>query len=120
MPDIHHRLRVSAPPADVFRALTSEDGVGAWREALLIRVVDRQEGARIVWRCEDGPPDWIGTDIGFELQRDGDETIVRFRHGRFREANDAMADCSTAWARTLMSLKSWVETPEPEDVLVGI
>lgn len=116
MAEIHHRLRVHAPVQDVFRALTTDDALGAWRSSLAVRVLDRIEDTRMAWRCEDGPPDWVGTVIAFELLREADDTIVRFRHARFREANDAMAECSTAWARTLMQMKSWVETPDAEDV----
>ena len=121
MPDILHRLRVNAPAADVFRAITDRGLLGApsWT-AIDMSVVDVEEGARITWRCIGGPAEWIGTDITFDLEPDDGSTVLRFGHRHWREANDAMAECATKWAGVLFNLKSWVETPEPDDVMIGV
>jgi hypothetical protein len=70
----------------------------------------------------DGPADWIGTKVGFDLACDGDWTIVLFRHRGWKEPIEFMHHCSTKWAIYLMSLKSLVETgtgkPYPDEVKI--
>ena len=38
----------------------------------------RPSGCR--WEVVDGPPEWIGTHVEFDLPQDGDFTIVLFKH----------------------------------------
>jgi uncharacterized protein YndB with AHSA1/START domain len=140
MADILHTVSVHATPEEIFRALTASCGLRAgWaRESgtnprgsslaefrfgdtlVTMRVADLQDDARVSWKCVDGPPDWIGTVVSFELAPDGrgDETIVRFRHRNWREPTDFMGLCSAKWAKILFALKSLVETPEPDDVYI--
>jgi uncharacterized protein YndB with AHSA1/START domain len=144
MPDILHRIGVkSSSPAAVYRALATTEGLSAWwtndtegdsRPGGLIRfrfgppggfdmkVLDLQDGRRVLWEVVDGPQEWIGTRVSFELQEDGDYTIVLFRHQGWQEAGVLMHHCSTKWATFLMSLKSLLETgagaPHPHDVKI--
>jgi hypothetical protein len=71
----------------------------------------------------EGPPDWIGTTVSFELQRDDAFTTVLFKHQGWKEPVELMHHCSTKWALFLMSIKSLLETgkgaPFPEDVHIG-
>ena len=78
------------------------------------------------WEVVDGPAEWIGTRIRFDLKRDGERTIILFRHEGWREPVEFMHHCSTKWATFLMSLKSLkslVETGQgqsaPYDVKVS-
>lgn len=120
MADILHRLRVNAPPADVFRTLVDQDFLrGALHEIALAPVVARP-GAMLAWRCVDGPAEWVGTEISFELQPCSGGTIVRFSHRHWRTPSDVMAECATAWARVLLRLEAWLAMPEPDDVAIGI
>ncbi len=70
----------------------------------------------------DGPSEWIGTTITFDLTHDGEWTIVMFSHAGWREPVEFMHHCSTKWARFLLSLKSLTETgqgaPHPNDVQI--
>src|SRR6266542_3882467 len=74
------------------------------------------------WRCTDGPPEWIGTDITFELSRQDDQTIIIFGHRNWREAVEFMAHCSMKWAVFLLSLREYVETGKgkqsPDDLKI--
>jgi uncharacterized protein YndB with AHSA1/START domain len=116
MADILHRLHVAAPPSEVFRALVEHDLLGrAWGHVVL----HAEPGARLAWRCVDGPTEWLGTEITFELQPYGGGTIVRFGHRHWRAPTDTMAECATRWAHVLFQLKSWVETPEADDLHAG-
>lgn len=120
MADILHRLRLSAPPADVFRALADDDFLRSFWDAVQVVPIDTTLGERLAWRCIDGPAEWVGTEIAFELQPCPGGTLVRFSHRRWRAPTDVMAECATTWARVLLRLAAWVETPEPEDVAVGM
>ena len=64
----------------------------------------------MLWEVVDGPAEWIGTTIDFDLNQDGEYTIVLFAHAGWREPVEFMHHCSTKWAMFLLSLKSLVET----------
>jgi hypothetical protein len=121
MADIFHCLRMTASTDDVLRAVTEQELLRPWwgkSDRLAVRCLSIADdaGPGVAWRCVDGPPEWIGTDIVFALAQDGRETVVRFAHRNWREANDAFARCTTKWARILMALKSRVETAEADDL----
>jgi hypothetical protein len=121
MADIFHCLRMNASPDDVFRAVTEDELRRPWwasDNGLDVRCVEIADGSTVVWRCFDGPPGWVGTDIVFAFASEGRETIVRFAHKNWRETSDAFAQCTTKWGRVLMALKSRVETPEADDLRV--
>src|SRR5262249_44478633 len=126
MADIVHRVQMKAGRAEIFAALAAKASCARNAIAELrldtvvakMEVAEVNEGARVVWRCVDGPADWIGTDVAFDLAAEGEETVVRFRHRNWRETTDFMGHCSTKWAFMLFDLKSRVETPEPDDLYV--
>jgi len=77
----------------------------------------------VQWRVIDGPPEWIGTTVEWELRQDGDWTIVLFAHRGWAEPVEFMHHCSTKWGSFLMSLKSMAEigegAPAPRDVVIS-
>jgi hypothetical protein len=87
-----------------------------------MKVLENEPADRVRWEVVDGPEEWIGTRVSFELEQDGDHTIVLFRHEGWKEPVEFMHHCSTKWAVFLMSLKSLVETgtgaPHPYDVKI--
>ena len=142
MVDILHRVGLTAAPDEVYEALTTVEGLAGWwttdtigdGEGTLqfrfpgvggfdMKVLDLQPGRRVQWEVVDGPPEWVGTTVTFDLSRDGDWTIVLFAHAGWREPVEFMNHCSTKWATFLMSLKSMVETgagaPHPHDVQIS-
>ena len=74
------------------------------------------------WEVVDGPEEWVGTRISWDLRTEGDFTIVVFAHQGWREPVEFMHHCSTKWAVFLLSLKSLVETgkgaPYPDDLKI--
>jgi len=150
MVDILHRVGATVSPAEVYAALTTTDGLAGWwtedtkaegdagEVGGIIRfrfagapepagfdmlVCDLRPGERVLWEVVDGPEEWIGTEVVFELSQEEDFTIVMFAHTGWREAVPFMNHCSTKWATFLMSLKQLVETgsgqPAPHDVQVS-
>ena len=145
MADILHRVGVkTSAPAKVYQALTTVEGLAGWWTqdtkgtsdiggVLAFRfppvggfdmeVLELQPLQRVVWRVVDGPAEWIGTTINWDLRHDGDYTIVLFKHQGWKEPVEFMHHCSTKWATFLLSLKSLVETgegaPAPRDAQIS-
>jgi uncharacterized protein YndB with AHSA1/START domain len=148
MVDILHRVGIKAPLDEVYKALATRAGLAGWwttstqeeskvggllkfrfssdgREigGFDMEVLELQVGRRVLWQVLDGPAEWIGTRISFEIRQEGDYSIVLFKHQGWQEAVEFMHHCSTKWAIFLMSLKSLAETgkgqPSPGDVRIG-
>lgn len=88
-----------------------------------MKVLETEPGRRVLWEVIDGPEEWIGTRVRFNLEQEDDFTIVLFRHEGWREPVEFMYHCSTKWATFLMSLKAVLETgrgePAPHDVRIS-
>jgi uncharacterized protein YndB with AHSA1/START domain len=144
MVDILHRIGVEGSSTDaVYEALTTIEGLAGWwatdtsgdpsLDGVIafrfapggfdMAVRELVPGKLVRWEVVDGPDEWIGTEIAFELHQEGDFAIVLFEHRGWREPVEFMYHCSTKWAMFLMSLKELLETgtgrPEPDDVKVS-
>jgi hypothetical protein len=118
MPDIHHRLVMNGSQEEVFAALTEAVVALTAEVGALVRTLAFDRNAHVVWRCVDGPDDWVGTEIAIEISGEQEGTVVRFVHRNWRAATDALASCATRWARVLLGLQSFVAFPEPDDTMV--
>lgn len=144
MANILHRIGIrSASPENVYRALTTQNGLAGWWTnntfgegdavgnvvefrfeggAIDIAITEIQPPDYLLWKVKAGPEEWIGTSIRWELKQDGDYIIVIFKHLDWREPVEFMHHCSTKWAIFLMSLKSLIETgkgnPDPFDIKI--
>ncbi|RAG87334.1 SRPBCC domain-containing protein [Streptacidiphilus pinicola] len=140
MADILHRIGAVSSPESVYAALTEVDGLAAWWtedttdvDGVLrfrfpvggfdMKVLDTRPGELVLWEVVDGPEEWIGTRIRFDLKQHDEWTIVLFRHEGWREPVEFMYHCSTKWASFLLSLKQLLETgkgdPAPRDVRIS-
>jgi uncharacterized protein YndB with AHSA1/START domain len=133
----------SASVDDVYAALTTLEGLSGWWATdttghpdvggtLAFRfgpggfdmvVRELTPGKGVVWEVTDGPAEWIGTTVRWDLKQDGDYAIVLFAHQGWREPVEFMYHCSTKWATFLVSLKQLVETgtgaPDPHDLQIS-
>jgi uncharacterized protein YndB with AHSA1/START domain len=148
MVDILHRIGIKSPVAQVYNALTSSEGLAHWwteevlgdcrvggkiefrfrtksgellgKMVMEVQELNAQKDVR--WRCIEGPVEWIGTDITFQLSEQDNQTIVLFGHRNWREAVEATYHCSMKWATFLLSLREYVETgkgkPSPHDLKI--
>jgi uncharacterized protein YndB with AHSA1/START domain len=140
--DILHRIGIQSPPSAVYQALTTCRGLSDWWTndtngepglggvvqfrfplgGFDMKVIELDPEKRVLWSVVDGPKEWIGTTISWELRQENDYTLVLFKHQGWREPVEFMHHCSTKWAVFLMSLKSFVETgkgaPSPNDVKI--
>jgi uncharacterized protein YndB with AHSA1/START domain len=95
---------------------------GSPKPAAVMEVAELSPDDRVQWRCVEGPPEWVGTTITFDLTESGGETVLLFTHADWREPVEFMHHCSTKWGTFLMSLKALLETgqaaPFPNDVKI--
>jgi uncharacterized protein YndB with AHSA1/START domain len=143
MVDILHKVGIEkSSVAGAYKALTTCEGLSAWwatgttgdsdkvggviqfrfgdRGGFDMKVLGLQPGKRVLWQVVDGPAEWVGTTIGFDLRQEGDWTLIFFKHQGWKEPVEFMHHCSTKWGVFLVSLKSLLETgkgaPYPDDL----
>jgi uncharacterized protein YndB with AHSA1/START domain len=141
MPDILHKVGIKSTSLDsVYNALARIDGLSSWWTTTTrgeskvggelqfrfggggfdMKVLELEPGKRVLWQVVDGPEEWIGTKISFDLSQNGDWTVVLFKHQGWKAPVEFMHHCSTKWAVFLLSLKSLQETgkgdPWPNEI----
>jgi len=130
MAEIRHMLLIDAPADAVYRALTEQEELAGWwtvqalaepkvdtiadfkfgdRYHTAMRVAMLEPHAKVEWECVAGDEEWIGTRVRFDLEAEGDQTLMRFFHSGWREATDFFASCNYNWGYYLSSLKSYCE-----------
>lgn len=106
MVHIKHRIGIKAPVNKVYQAVSTLEGIAGWwtldtkgtsavgqTMALLfhspegkeigimqIELKDLQPDKKVHWYCRDGPAEWIGTEVTFDLSQQDGYTIVLFSH----------------------------------------
>jgi uncharacterized protein YndB with AHSA1/START domain len=148
MVNIIHRIGIKSPAAQVYKALSTIDGLSHWwtdevageemmggkikftfrtetgevKGEMIMEVKDLQPEKNVRWVCTEGPKEWIGTDITFDLSQHDGQTIIIFGHRNWQEEVDFKAHCSMKWAVFLLSLREYVETgkgkPSPHDLKI--
>ena len=144
MVDILHKVGIkSASPDAVYKALTTCQGLSAWwthdtqgdnREGGVLRfrfgerggfdmkVLELFPGRQVLWQGIDGPEEWVGTKVSFDLRQEDGWTLIFFQHRGWKEPVEFMYHCSTKWGVFLLSLKSLIETgngaPYPNDLKI--
>jgi uncharacterized protein YndB with AHSA1/START domain len=143
--DILHKVGIRSSTQDVYRALTTLQGLAGWwtndtrgrpdlggviefhfgtRGFFKVKVLELEPSKRVIWQVIEGPEEWVGSKISFDLSQDGDEATVFFKQQGWKEQSEFMHHCTTKWAMFLMSLKALVETgkgtPFPDDVRISV
>ena len=141
MVDILHKVGIkSSSPNAAYKALTRREGLAGWwttdtqgdskvggvlkfrfgSGGFDMKVNALDPGKHVLWQVVDGPEEWVGTKISFDLEREGDWTIILFKHQGWKEPVEFMHHCSTKWGVFLLSLKSLLEagkgTPWPNEI----
>lgn len=148
MIDIIHRIGIKTPENQVYKALTTLEGLSNWWTEevkgdekiggkiefyfrtkagdligkMVMEVKELSDSKKVRWRCIEGPEEWIGTDITYELSVADNQTIVLFGHRNWKEAVEMTSHCSMKWAVFLLSLREYLETgkgkPSPNDLKI--
>jgi uncharacterized protein YndB with AHSA1/START domain len=145
MPDIRHRVGIAAPQGHVYQMLSTQAGLarfwttevhgdsemggklsfffGRPEPSAVMEVAELSPERRVQWRCVEGPSEWVGTTVTFDLKENGGETVLLFTHADWREAVEFMHHCSTKWATVLLGLRSGLEggtfTSFPDDTKIS-
>ena len=127
------RVPVEAEPKAIYDALATNEGVTGWWSnhtegpdgvgstlkvafpdapiTFDFEVLEETPGERVAWRCLAGPPEWVGTDVAFDIQTDAeDNTGVLFSHEGWATTAESFPFIAYSWAQILPRLKSLAET----------
>ncbi len=128
--NILHKVGIEhTSQGSVYRALSTIEGLSGWwtettqddpkvggiiqfrfdAGGINMRVRELERYRRVVWEVAEGPREWQGTTVSFDLQQKEGWTMVYFKHEGWTEAAEFMHHCSTKWAIFLLSLKSMME-----------
>lgn len=148
MVNIIHRVGIKAPQQKVYEALATIEGISGWwtqdttgesevGKTIVVKfhspqgneigfmdmeVQDLEPGKKVRWKFTEGPKEWIGTEVVFELHQEENYTIVLFHHLHWAEEVEFKAHCSMKWAVFMLSLKELVEKgkgkPAPYDIKI--
>jgi hypothetical protein len=86
------------------------------------KITELDPGKRVVWHVLDAylsftqdKTEWNGTDITFDISKDGDQTEVRFTHVGLVPQFECFHDCSDAWGSYIKgSLRNLITTGKGE------
>ena len=88
MASIKHLFHINTPKRKVYNALTTIDDLSKWWTVQTsgetnvggglefrfgemgykkMKIIELKPGELVKWECIDGPPDWIGTTLSFQL-----------------------------------------------------
>jgi len=130
MPDIVHQLTIATDARAIRTAVTTEDGLAAFwtdqvraeptvgskawfgfgpnAEVQFTFEVAAIDDDHIAWKCIDGPDEWVGTTVTWQLTPGDGGTTVRFEHKGWRSADGELGQCSFVWAQILHRLEGYV------------
>ena len=147
MADIIHRIGIKAPEEKVYKGISTLDGLRHWwtenvqgeeqvggkieftfrsktgeLKGQMSMKVEELKAKSIRWKCIEGPEEWIGTEVTFELSQQDDQTIILFGHRKWKKPVEFMSHCSMKWATFLLSLRDYIQTgkgkPSPDDLKI--
>jgi uncharacterized protein YndB with AHSA1/START domain len=131
MAGIKHNVIITAPPAQVFAAVTEQAGLAAWwtpetiAQPELGAILEFKFGKRyhnkmelialepdrfVKWKCIKGDAEWVSTILTFNLTEKNGQTLLRFTHGEWEAETDFFATCNYHWGYYMRSLKLYCET----------
>jgi hypothetical protein len=138
MGDVLFTFDVDATPDVVRRALTTSEGIASfWTdkasvptdlgETLMLGfpdapapfdlVLSQADDKMITWRTVTFPPQWVGTEVRWEISAGDGASTVTFRHGTFADETE-QGRVAFVWGQVMVQLKRYAETGAPAPVFV--
>jgi uncharacterized protein YndB with AHSA1/START domain len=133
--DIVHVVEIKTTPDRLYEAVTTQQGLTGWWTRSVkaepkvgavnefgfghgmdfkLRVEALDAARHVEWSSVQGPPDWTGTRIKFDIMPATDGATLRFTHGGFQSTGGGFGVYSYSWAQFLRSLKLLCETGKGE------
>ncbi|CAH0164726.1 SRPBCC domain-containing protein [Microbacterium sp. Bi128] len=120
MPELRHRIRISAPLDPVWSALTTAQGLQAWwapdvevddvgghvsvkagSANFVWSAKNNGESGIVEWTCLEGPGSSPGSVVTFAVAADDDDhTVVTLVHEGWTEDDPNIEACNTRWGGT--------------------
>ncbi len=131
MNNILHHISIKSSKDEIFRAITSTEGLNSWwtlksqGEAKLgssyqfyfnddydwqAEIVEIEAPNKIVWRMTKADEDWTGTTLSFLLDERKDHVVLEFEHLGWPNLNEHFRRSNTCWAILFDGLRKYVET----------
>jgi uncharacterized protein YndB with AHSA1/START domain len=131
---IKHLFHINAKRADVFKAISTIDGLAKWwttktsgsadKGGIIqfrfgdvgpdMEVTEIKKDESITWKCVASPHGWVGNTLTINLDENEGKTRVRFSHDGFSQQDDFYAICSFTWGRYMESLRQLCQTGKGE------
>ena len=126
---IFQSISIKALADDIFKAFTSKERLKGWWVKDLKRqrnnnvLVEFEFGATTVWmsmtvdrpswvirwECIEGPKEWVGSTLTFEIVPAGEEAVLHLWHTGLKGSPDFYGRCNCTWGHYLYGLKLLVE-----------
>ena len=134
MPDIRLLLFINSTPEKIYNAITTQKGIASWWSEhnnakpqtgtvyrisfggdyyKEIKVAELVRGERVVWEILDATPEWLNTEVTFDISVGYESAELRFSHTGWKNQTDMFAQCSYHWAIYLGNLKTYLQTNKP-------
>jgi len=136
MAELKHQIPINAPPAKVYAAIATEAGLKGWwtadtkaeekvggkaefgfdKRGMVFRmsVDELAEGKGVVMSCHGDHPEWDGTILTWTIERNDDQTILRFVHSGWKSMTGFCASCNSMWGNLMFRLKRYAESGKPD------
>ena len=142
MADIYHQVGVKADTTDVYRALTTLNGLSNWwthttggnsegdilsfhfgEHTVEMTIIQLVPDSKVRWKCTVDSGEWKNTYVTFELVQTPEQVFINFAHTGWAAQTELCTHCNTKWAVFLLSLKDYLERgkgkPFPHDIHIN-
>lgn len=130
MATIAHLFHIDAPLEKVFKLITTIEGFKNWWTQhtsggerigevvhfrftpgafIDLKLDENNQVDFVKWTCVDAHPEWIGTQISFQLSEKEGKTEVQFHHSGWESQTPFFANCNFSWGKYLLSLRDYCE-----------
>ena len=132
MTNIYHDIEINASAAEIYKMITTADGLNSWWTVASsselkpggqfrfyfsdlydwqAKVILIETDKKLSLRMTEADEDWTGTELSFEIRaQDIGQSLLRFEHKNWRELNAHFRRTSYCWAIYLFKMKEILES----------
>lgn len=132
MAKLAHKVTIEAPADQVFKALTTAEGLRAWytpnvegkvgkgeevtlkftgEKPFRWRFAELTPDSVVRWDCTAGPGAATGTTATFRLSdKGGGRTVVELNHDKWPDSDGCFTTCNTLWGILMGHLRDYAES----------